>query len=305
MKKKLIDVFPDDFINEGIFTQLEEIGVPWSLTVHKDSLNMDYYGNRSGNKSISILLERILKDKEKLEINEREKIARLIKEKYSLSWENAWNAMIAEYNPIHNYDRLENETINETNNGTKEGTDNKTIDRTGTITNQETNTGNITTSKTGDDTVKNTGTETNRGDNSNTTDNSSGLYGFNSATGVDSDYSNSNNKGTENNTLTLDTSNKTEYNSTNKEERNLSNNETQTNDLHDTENNTIKETTKDDGKTIRKLEVSGNIGVSTSQQMIESELKLRFDWNYFELIYRDIDKELTSTFNEDVLNLEV
>lgn len=42
------------------------------------------------------------------------------------------------------------------------------------------------------------------------------------------------------------------------------------------------------------LERSGNIGVTTSQQMLESEIKLRASYNMITIIYDDIDKVLTS-----------
>ena len=40
------------------------------------------------------------------------------------------------------------------------------------------------------------------------------------------------------------------------------------------------------------LERSGNIGVTTSQQMIESERNLWL-WDYFAIVFRDVDSELT------------
>lgn len=42
----------------------------------------------------------------------------------------------------------------------------------------------------------------------------------------------------------------------------------------------------------RKLTRSGNIGVTTSQQMIQSEIDLR-SWNYFESLFKDVDSVLT------------
>ena len=295
MGKSLISVFPDNFITDGIFTKLDELNVPWKGTVSKESLNIDYYGNRSGNKNISLMIERILGNRDKLSNEEINIIAKMLKEKYSLSWKNAWDAMIAEYNPIHNYDRMENETIVETKEGTKNATDNVSGTNTGTISKEGTDTGS--------DTLTNKGTESNSGSSNNTDDNNNSIYGFNSVGGVNSDSSHSTNTGTDSNTLSIDTENKTTYNSTNTENKNNSNTETQTNNLQNTETRENSETTNDNNNVTRQLNVSGNIGVSTSQQMIESELKLRFNWNYFELVYKDIDKELTSSFDVNVLTL--
>lgn len=58
-----------------------------------------------------------------------------------------------------------------------------------------------------------------------------------------------------------------------------------TNETRETEN--IGTSTND-----RTLTRSGNIGVTTSQQMIESERTL-WDWYFFDVVFRDIDKMLT------------
>lgn len=47
-------------------------------------------------------------------------------------------------------------------------------------------------------------------------------------------------------------------------------------------------------KSDRTLTRSGNIGVTTSQQMIESERSL-WDWYFFDVVFRDLDKILTLT----------
>ena len=45
-------------------------------------------------------------------------------------------------------------------------------------------------------------------------------------------------------------------------------------------------------KGTRTLTRSGNIGVTTSQQMVESEIKLRALYNMIEIIFNDVDKVL-------------
>lgn len=64
-------------------------------------------------------------------------------------------------------------------------------------------------------------------------------------------------------------------------------NTTEYNDLTDTEGGTTG-TTHSYEKTR-----SGNIGVTTSQQMLQSELEIRI-YDYFQSVYADIDKVLTS-----------
>lgn len=78
--------------------------------------------------------------------------------------------------------------------------------------------------------------------------------------------------------------------------------ETRTDDLHYTKSytdsssgtDTSKEKRTDDleNHTDRTLTRSGNIGVTTSQQMIESERQLWL-WKYFDIIFKDVDSLLT------------
>lgn len=51
--------------------------------------------------------------------------------------------------------------------------------------------------------------------------------------------------------------------------------------------------TEDTETGTRKLTRSGNIGVTTSQQMLQSDLDLWGAWNFYDLIMKDIDNELT------------
>lgn len=66
-----------------------------------------------------------------------------------------------------------------------------------------------------------------------------------------------------------------------------------TRDVESTIDNTHKNTDREtkDITSDRTLKRSGNIGVTTSQQMIESERQLWL-WNFFESVFSDIDKIL-------------
>ena len=54
--------------------------------------------------------------------------------------------------------------------------------------------------------------------------------------------------------------------------------------------NTITSSTSND--TTRELKRSGNIGVTTTQQMLQQEREL-WDWNYYNTVFKDIDNLLT------------
>lgn len=60
-------------------------------------------------------------------------------------------------------------------------------------------------------------------------------------------------------------------------------------ELRDTESTTTNTGTSTNNRTLTR---SGNIGVTTSQQMIESERSL-WDWYFFDVVFRDLDKMLT------------
>lgn len=121
-----------------------------------------------------------------------------------------------------------------------------------------TNTGTVTTVTDGE--LKQTGTVANSG--SSSSDN--GIYGFNSSSAVgDTDNSSTvSNTRTDNITNTDDTT------------------ETETRNLADSRNEI-----RSDSRTLTR---SGNIGVTTSQQMIQSEIEL-WQWNFFKTVFADID----------------
>ena len=96
---------------------------------------------------------------------------------------------------------------------------------------------------------------------------------------------------TEDNTITTNTDSETSINGFNSTESNPSNDTVgnQTNTIDRTNTETGKETTTHTGK--EELERSGNIGVTTSQQMLESEIKLR-QYDFYKQIYKDVDSIL-------------
>ena len=93
-------------------------------------------------------------------------------------------------------------------------------------------------------------------------------FGFNTSTAVPTDLSNAQSTQESNDTAT----------NTNKQSNN-SKTDTTTNN---TMNNDIK----------RELKRSGNIGVTTTQQMLESERQLNM-WIFFDHVYQDVDSVLT------------
>ena len=138
---------------------------------------------------------------------------------------------------------------------------------------------NYSMTESGTDTRTNTGTQSTSGTQSGTetetpnltttatgeNNSSGGLYGFNSTASVPSDTTQGTNTNTNTQTGTVNT------------ETGGTSSSTRTDDLTE--------------KNIHTFERSGNIGVTTSQQMIESELELRKK-QFYSIVYKDIVNHL-------------
>lgn len=139
------------------------------------------------------------------------------------------------------------------------------------MTESESITRETTASGTDTGTVKNTGTDTLERTGTVDTDTSGSvedsIFGFNSSAGVDSNARENSNSSI----VTNDT--------TDEQTKNL----TETRDLVNSAESEYSES--------RELSRSGNIGVTTTQQMIKSEIDL-WQWQFFEGVCKDIDAVL-------------
>lgn len=181
-----------------------------------------------------------------------------------------------DYSPIENYDRTESESTSKdsdttygkttTNSGTdtRSNTGTDALAKTGTDTDRMT--GTVGTDTTGTDTTTHTGTDTNETKKS----------GYNEPSQYVKDTLNTETLDTEDE-LTHDVSETTTHNTTDT----ITHNTTDTRTLNTTETTRHGLTQTDSGTDsldemiTRSLRVHGNIGVTTNQQMIGSELKLR------------------------------
>lgn len=283
--KKLDDVFSFD---SGIFAKLQVLNVPWRMEGMQASLDLEYHGNRSGQKYISPLVDKMLINGELSDTN-KGKLASVIFTMYGKNWEKLWNTLSFDYDPIENYRMVETETTQ----GTSSNTSVKTGSYTDAHSGSDTHDTDGTVKYTGDDTVKHTGTDTtqNTGTITNTGTVETSVYGFNSSNKVPAGASEPNTTTTNNLT---DTNTK---NLTDTDTKNLT--DTTDMSLTDTYNSTMTHTDNNLTDTItgsdtgnRQLTRSGNIGVTTSQQMIESE-RILWDWIFFDRVFKDIDSVLT------------
>ena len=219
---KIIDRFNN--INFNPFNMLN-----WLQNEDKNSLWINYLYNHSGNKEESCLLSNyVFVNDNSLDI-----LNNIVKNIYLDKWNKLYNVLNSEYNPIENYNRVENTTIN--------------------------NTGNETTNENINNSEVLTGGHTNN----NTNENTHKVSAFN-----DANFSNDSND-VNNSTDDFIYNNETK---TNTGTNTSSKNNTGTNETHST--------------------ISGNIGVTTTQQMIVSEIELR-KYNLVNEFYSDLDNLLT------------
>ena len=116
----LIEAFPEWKKNKGIFEYFPD--PPWKDVISSVELNLEYFGNISGSKGISPLVSKMLTDGI-LEDSSRQALALLISSKFKVNWMRLWNAEIAVYDPVHNYDMHEEGTRTGNNRNESHSTD--------------------------------------------------------------------------------------------------------------------------------------------------------------------------------------
>lgn len=226
-RMKSLKLIPD-FMSDGTFTA--------------ESIDIEYFGNHSGEKMTSPVVDKLLNahvdDERDIVIDT---ICTMIYENCVTRWNKLWATYTADYNPIENYN------MTETKNGTLSDVYNNTTNRT--------TTGGSTSNQTADDNHTTQGVG------------NSQYYAFNSDDPAP-DRSNDN-------TSTAYSAQQAQSNTT----TNANDNTTQNGDANKTENYTLKR--------------SGNIGVTTTQQMLEAERKLWADDYLKRVVFPDVDRFLT------------
>ena len=263
MRKKLSDVYS---LTDGIFTRLKDMtSIPWgSDATLAGQLDLVYLGNHSGDKYVAPLLQ---KEDDDLTTAYKTQVLSAAYSIYKNKWTKLFAVMSAEYNPIENY------SMTETHSGTDTKTDTPTNWKDTEVKTpanwKETNEHkpgqsgySETETQTPTDWEKTT--EALTADNKSTTDTS--VYAFNSSTSVPSAKTETElkNKNTETQSGTYETEKKVEG-SLIDEKSTTGTFTTETTKSGRYESQTEYDTT---------LTRSGNIGVTTSQQMIQSEIEL-------------------------------
>lgn len=188
------------------------------------------------------------------------------------TWNRIYAAAQMEYNPIENYDRQESST--DTTDGTRKHTGNDVTAFSGSDT--VTNSGTDTTTNSGKDTTQDSGTEAIANTGTDTTTNK--VAGFDSNTLVDHDSS----ALAHGHTATTTFGKKEEL--THGHVEALQHGHVETVAMGHSETLTHGEQIKDDTEITHTSRIHGNIGVTTSQQMLEQELEVAPKLNIMNVI---------------------
>ena len=234
---KLNECFDGQQFFITLYGQLSSDPPEWLADITSAALlDFIYHYNYSGDKAVSPLINKYIKDNETaslpvpyhITLVQKKQLADICYKLFQNKWEKLWAVVKSQYNPIENYNMEQTET--------------PSIYKTHTSDNYK-----ITDTRTTNVDV--------------TVDTNADTYGFNSENSVPVGY---------NSTHTL-ADNDDNIETTEREESGA---------YTDSETGT------------RKLERNGNIGVTTNQQMLESEIKL-WQWNFYENVFEDIDSVLT------------
>lgn len=303
--RSLNSIFPGWISGNGIFSKLALLNVPWPTNI-SGKLDMEYHGNISGRKPISPLVSSLLGDEDELTEAQKEELAGVIYALCGDIWEKEYATLSYEYDPIENYSMIEQMT-NDTNVTTYGKRDTMTDDLTHTKTGteqvapltSELTTDNLSSARTVNLTDGNTKNLTDQRTANLTDTTNVSTYGFNSATAVPADTTNETHTGTDTTTHTgTDNTTHTGTDTTaNTGTRTVARSGTDTTTYNTTDRDTGTRGNVSSGsdQSVRNytLTRSGNIGVTTSQQMIQSERDLDM-WNFFySVVFPSVDKVLT------------
>lgn len=294
MEMKTVNQMIPNWMSKGIFTYLNVFDVPWKQEADADALDILYHAQHSGMKYCSPLMY-LMCSGDTLSDQELQKIAKTIFTTHKKDWSEIWDVLQAEYNPISNYDMTETSTdIN-----------------TGTIADAGTMTHGKTTTHSGTDRTDTTSTQTGSIDHSKTgsekTSNASDIKNkpsdvTNYVVGFDSSSESEAGKTANSEGYTKGTAadNYSDLSFTNRKDTDTFNNVVNDVDNIATYNSSEAESGTDSTGNTRTLNTnlahtltrSGNIGVTTSQQMQQSSLEL-WEYNFFLKVCKDIDKMIT------------
>lgn len=322
--KRLKDVFKlstatpywASWTGQGIFTKLKEIA-PWGDEVNEARLN-DMYGLARQDKILSPLAYSIYFEvtypPQHVLDTPTNTIAEMAIVEFGEKWKRLWELRNTDYDPLENYRMTETGGDSNIKTGSITRTDTGTVTDTHTGTDTLTKSGEETHSKSGTETLTKSGSETHsfagkekttNTVTSNTTGSSNGVYGFNSSTAVPSDTSSGTQTGLSDSELEYTNRTNTDaftdrvdtagFNNRVDTDGFTNRQDTQSKNLTDAETRNLSagetyNSVTDTGT--HSLSRYGNIGVTTSEQMATSQIELWQVFDFFQIVFKDIDSIL-------------
>lgn len=297
----LRDYFPDFVGENSLFQKMVIQGAPWDNSVG-EAMDRAYFTMYSGIKNPSDFVTQNLAGDYANSIT----IAAILYSIYGESWTRLWEAYKTKYNPIENYN------MQETTTSTRQ--DDRTISRTNDLTSTVDGTGTQTNSSDGTET-SNTNTSNNVVSDSNGTSSlehgeqikrdgeaDSYTYGFNSQEKVPTSVQIENATDVHSGVDTTTTSDHSTSDATgiSKTDTTAHSEGTLNTSTKDVRADKIVEDTMDnlEGKEDTQRNRTGNIGVTTTQQMLQQEFEL-WRWNFFTQVFEDVDKFLVLSVYSD------
>lgn len=305
---KLNDVFSTWKVGGGVFALMQDYDPPWEeeFAGEEELLDYIYHGGVSGSKTISPLVcNYVVGDESTYE--ERLHLVRMALALFGPNWTREYATLSAEYNPIENYSMVEEETPAETTETETPAETTRTItpaETTDTETPAET-TETVTPAETTKTITPAAVTHTTKpAETTDTADRTDGIFGFNNSTALSDPANDSKGK----NVLTVQTAGTDVLSVQTAGSEVMETNEAETRQLEVNTAGSVARTVQNPGTEVltvdndrtltrktdkaRKLTRSGNIGVTTSQQMLQSEREL-WIWNFFrDVVFPDLDSLL-------------
>ena len=266
----------DFLLGQGIFTALNDLNVPWKDENVASLLDMEYY-TTFGNRQTSPLVDYLIGDKEHLSTEDTQKLARIIFNKFSDNWNRIDLAFSKEYNPIWNKDGTETTTVE---NSAKTTTYEKGNQTNRTTKGQQVNTNGYGEGQTTESQGA-TNTTNKYGQDKTTTENETAA--FNSSTYQD-DTQSTETRAEKTDTIKTDSV----TNTTTEKAKTDTFTEGQ---REDTFTDGARTDTTQEGETTQTTTYSfgGNIGVTTTQELLTAEFDMREKYNFFDIIFRNVD----------------
>lgn len=257
-RKTLIDVIENP--SSGIITALNAFDVPWKTNQYYVPDDMDYTLNHAADRYVTRMVTILLNSDGVLSSNALGILANVIYKMFGEKWRKMYATIDYEYNPIENYNMVERMTNDKTEH-IYDSSNTRTDDLTHTKSGDETLTHDTTNERTAD---LNTTRETD-------------VQGFNSSAFNPADKEAVDETGTD--TVTTTGTDTTEH------------------DLTMTDSGTVTDEKSGKDTDVRNylLTRSGNIGVTTSQDMIQSEREL-WEFDFVRMVYHDIDRIMVTDY---------